>query len=543
LISCGVAFAAACGSGSETRETEAKPDSSGSGNGGAWSFDAAGGSGGEAGDAGMAGNAGSGGHPLDAEADAGMPDATAPDASADTGPDGPTGPNVCGDGWRDPAAEECDDGNTSSLPDSCADDCRVTDLLPVPIQLPDSGLPPKERRKLGLGRHPIAAGDSGFATVFVDYSDQPPDVLLKGFSAKGVPLAGIVTLASGQNQISDADPVVAALPNGKYAATWTDINADGDLRGVALRIVDPATGSSGALGHANSSTAGSQQTPDIVWTGADLVVVWTEHTPSMGTDFGNIRLRRFSSSGYPLGVEETIANTGASEAQPVLETFGGSWVAAWRYSNPAPLEYMGVKTASGTTWTVGPYQSASVQERPALVELDSTHLLAVFAAKSSVAGKDELRLFGTVLDTSLPGPTTATFAIEPLAMGVELYDQTRPATARVGDRIYLAWRSGSAGGLTHPELWLKELVWSSAATSLDLSNEEIPLPRSAAHGDGFQETPALAAAPLWPQGALAAAWHDDGRVFGAIEGTPDFIVEFIPTPVLRLPDSDGGLGK
>jgi hypothetical protein len=130
-----------------------------------------------------------------------------------------------------------------------------------------------------------------------------------------------------------------------------------------------------------------------------------------------------------------------------------------------------------------------------------------------------------------------------MAIGFELYDQTRPALARVGDRIYLAWRSGSVGGLTHPELWLKELGWSASTATLDLSNEEIPLPRAPEHSKGFQETPALAAAPLWPQGALATAWRDEGNVFGSIEGDPDVLVEFIPTPVLRLPDTDGGLGK
>lgn len=55
----------------------------------------------------------------------------------------------------------------------------------------------------------------------------------------------------------------------------------------------------------------------------------------------------------------------------------------------------------------------------------------------------------------------------------------------------------------------------------------------------YSADPALAALPLWPEGALAAAWEDWGVTFG-FEGEPDVVTELIPAPVLRIPALDGG---
>src|SRR5690606_22104097 len=114
------------------------------------------------------------------------------------------------------------------------------------------GVESDKKRKLGLGRHPIAAGDAGFGVAIVDETTLPPEILLRTFDPKGTPLPGVITVGSGLKQGTDADPVVAALPGGKYAVAWTDFaGADGSQTGIAFRIVDPAAPSSGLSGHVN----------------------------------------------------------------------------------------------------------------------------------------------------------------------------------------------------------------------------------------------------------------------------------------------------
>src|SRR5262249_23594429 len=78
------------------------------------------------------------------------------------------------------------------------------------------------------------------------------------------------------------------------------------------------------------------------------------------------------------------------------------------------------------------------------------------------------------------------------------------------------------------------------AATPDLSLPEMALPRSDTHRLGDQRAPALASVPLWPYGAIVAAWEDDGRVFGAAERNADVVAEVLPSPLFRA-DEPGPL--
>jgi cysteine-rich repeat protein len=542
LLAAGVVSAVACGS---SGDDEPQPSLQTTGGGAGDAGGAVGGSGGtaetggEGGTAGAlpdaaAGMGGAAGGSIDAAVDA------EPDASVEACPTTAPSPPVCGDGYRDPLTEECDDGNGSVPADSCSSECRVTDLLPVFGPMPEAGtIPATMRRKLGKGRHPIAAGASGSAVAFVDYLSTPPDINLKLLDPVGAPLPGILTIGAGLNQLSDADPVVAALPGGKYAAAWTDVNADGSDRGVAFRIVDPAAPPSGPPGHANAATAQNQEAPDIVWTGSEIVVAWQDASTASGTNFFDIRARRFSVAGTPLGTED-VAVTSVRESLPALAGFGSGWAAAWRTASGVN-EAIGARAGSAV-WSVGPFANGPAGERPALVELDATRLLVVFSETTFAGSQSVPRVRGALLDTQAPG-LVERFAIEPLVSEYSALPQYEPNVVRVGDRIYVAWRGAGLSTWSSGDVWLKEVSWSGATSTLDLSEVEIPLTREPANRAGAQYRPALAASPLCPQGALVTAWDDHGRVFGAIQGTPDFVVSFIPTPILRLPDPDAGTGQ
>lgn len=139
------------------------------------------------------------------------PDAADAEAEADAPPDGPTGPNVCGDGWRDPINEECDDGvdPASDADRACTSWCTVIDRLA-------SNNPSARERYLGAGRHPVAASQQGQAAVMMELVGE----------AEPLALPREVTHQHGDQ----ARPALAAAPywpSGALLAAWDDLTSTG----------------------------------------------------------------------------------------------------------------------------------------------------------------------------------------------------------------------------------------------------------------------------------------------------------------------------
>jgi cysteine-rich repeat protein len=445
----------------------------------------------------------------------------------------PTGQPVCGDGWRDPATEECDDGlGNAAVRRGCSAQCKVLDELVVAGNV-DAGL--TNSRTLGVGRHTVAASTSSFGATYLD-----PNALtlsLATFSAKGV-ATGVVTLFSAQSTVvQDSNPVVAALPCDRYAVAWTDYDSEGGNElNVALRIVSPGTTPAAAPTIVNTVTSFSQFDPDIIWTGSELVLAWVDDTdPATAPD---LRYATFDGQGEAISGPQTLASTPDSEADVALAPFAGSWAAAWR-DDVNGLETVRIK-AGTAQWTVQPsFLPAPVNAKPALVALDATHLLVAYAVgldstDSGVANGSKLQM--AVLDAAAP---TAVGGVDVPAMasGAAGLDQSQPNAVTVRGSSFLAWwTAAKPGDHNSEELWLKPLGWNGA--NLDLSQTEISLPRWAQARVGDQRLPGLAASTLPPGGAIVAAWDDLGRNLSAGEGSGDVVVGLVPTPVLRT----GGTG-
>jgi cysteine-rich repeat protein len=470
----------------------------------------------------------------DADPDAGREPDAAIDAEAppdDAAADGPPEDPVCGDGWRDPATEECDDGSGSSPPDFCSADCRVQEMPVLASATPI----PSGSRYLGDGRHPIAAGEAGFLVAFVETA-APIQVLARAFGPNGNALGDALVLDSGPTAISVADPVAAALPGGRYAVAWTYLTQDG-FRDIALSIVDPAKGPGPRI-RANATILQNQVAPDILWSGQELLVAWEDYSRFDVTG-RDIVYRRFDSAGRALAGEQVLARSAVNDLDIALTTRSGGWAAAWQIGELTGSR-IGIQ-AGAKQWSVGPYPWPPAVEVVAITDVGADHLFVAFVIGGLSGGTP--RLHATFVDTaSPPGPLTH-FPIEPLApdyAGNPALGQTHPALARAGNRIYLAWRSARILGSTQgEEVWLKEIAWSTppagAALELDLSSEEIPLPRWPEHRKGDQVSPALAPTPT---GSLVAAWRDHGQTFGTA-GRPEVVVELLPLPVLRLAPAGG----
>ncbi len=483
-----------------------------------------------------------GGAAADAAADSGA-------ASSDGGPtcgfdagSAPDGAAVCGDGWRDPTAEECDDGlgNASATRRGCSTQCQVLDELAAWQTRPDRGTDgglSNAPRALGMGRQPIAASDSTLGVVYLEPFSNPLTLSLATCGAKGA-ATGIINPFSTQSTVVDnSNPVVAGLPCGQYAVAWADLDSEGgDELDIAISLVNPSVFPTSSPAHANTTTSFSQFDPDIVWTGSQLVVAWVD-TSDAATQ-PDLRFRTFDGSFNPTSAEQTLAGTADSEADVALATCAGMWAAAWR-DDANGLETVRVQ-AGTTSWTVGPaFLPAPDSAKPALTALDATHLLVVYAvgvddADSGVASGSQI--MAAVLDMSAPGaPTTVLPVPANVAVGL---DQSSPAAVDVQGSVFIAWWTAAALGDPNGEqLWLKQVGWNG--TSLDLTAAEIPLPRWPQARLGDQELPALASSALPPGGALVTGWNDFGGGIAAGEGQGDVVVELIPTPVLRG-SGDGG---
>ncbi len=448
----------------------------------------------------------------------------------------PAGPAVCGDGWRDPATEECDDGlGDAGIRRGCSSTCTVVDELDIAYLGADGGLS-NTPRTLGGGRHPVAAGVQTFGVVTLETPSSPPTVILSTFSRKGA-ATGVVTSISTGSTVSDTgDPVIAALPCDQYAVAWNDVGGDTDGLGVALRLVNPDVTPGGLPSFANTTTAFDQYAPDILWTGSTLIAAWTD--TSNATTGPDVRYRTFDSTLHPTSDEQTLAATADVEGDVTLAPFEGSWAAAWR-DDANGFETIRVTTGS-TSWTVGPgFLPPSVTTKLALVELDASNLLVLYsqgsAASDAGAPNAVSTLMAAVLNLSSPG--TVSGVAVPVNTTVEgataaSLSHAYADAVRIGTSIYAAWWTDSVvGNGSGEQVWFQPVGWNG--TALSWTGTELSLPRTAAHRAGNQRRPMLAASTLEPDGALVSGWDDLGETFGGGEGNGDVVVELVPVPVLR----------
>ena len=431
----------------------------------------------------------------------------------------------CGDAIRDPITEECDDG-PGMEDDSCSETCRIHNIFITPVTNP--GGPRIRSRSLGYGRHPVAAGAQGSAVVFTETTAEEVVLASALFDVQGRRVA-VVDLQPGARPSQLADPVVAALPSGAFAVAWNDL-----LQGasdVGLRRLE--SGSPGPVTYANASLAGNQQDPDLVWTGSELVVGWI--------DGFTAKLRRFNADLAAISQEQSLSAPTEMASSIALGVFDSGWAAAWRTIDDSALEVIRIRSAAAE-WSSEAFEPGAAFERPALLELDASHLLVVFGVGTYPAGLDGsvvARLRGAILDLDSPGVVQAV-PLEPLLepyASDATFDQLRPALVRVGSRNFLLWEGeGRVADPLSDQVWLSELEWN-VATGLT-RQEERPLQVDAST-IGSQRTPAAAASPLGPQGALVTVWEE--RSNDTLHETlPDIAFGLRPVPLVSLAPTGGG---
>jgi hypothetical protein len=417
----------------------------------------------------------------------------------------------CGDAIRDPVTEACDDGPGDD-DDSCTPACEVRNMLLVA----DDGTERLSRR-LGTGRHPVATSASGAAAVYTQAADSTDSLRIALLNRLGQRSMAPVALAPDLVPSSAANPVVVGLADGSYVAAWADL-AQGSLDVVMRRVSE--AGRLGSATLANSKHAGSQYDPDLIRVGDELVVAWTD-----GFD---VDARTFSTALEPLSEERTLS-TLPFAGRVALAAHDAGWAAAFR--EPVGVdEQLAVVLSDGTRFAVGPFAPAGPEERPALVSLDSSHLLSVFC--SEVGGVARLR--GVLLDAQASesvvevslAPTLAPYDADSTLV------QQYPALEKLGSRVFLAWQTSSeAGDELGKELFVRELFWNADEPTTVRVGDERPLPIDWPRA-GAQQLPALAAGAA-SGGALITLFEHDGLTTRS-KVVPNLVFGDLPMPSLAL---------
>lgn len=462
-------------------------------------------------------------------------DASTPDAPEGPGVDSSfdATPNVCGDGVRDPASEECDDGtNNADGTGPCSTTCEVQDFLASSsVSSIDAGpLAPYQcpPHRLGLGRHGVAGGPGGFAVAFLEQEGDGNFTLRsEAFDPGGVRVASFPVVGTPSAAMAGAEPAVAPVSPQAYAAVW----ADGSSSGVAMALLD--TSSSAAGNAVLASGAGElASAPDAIWAGGQLVVAWEDDSSGSA----DLKVATFDSALNAVGVETVLTQTTADERDVTLAPFADSWAAAWRTQQNG-LETIHVKAGDSEVIVTGA-AAGPTGERPALVQIGPTTLFVAFSetvAQDDAGDVTTTILEGAVVETAAGGAANVVAQEISLAAqddgGESRFPEGFPALAGVGGDVWLAaWTGGQPGDPFEDETWLA----SSPSGSLGgLGAPVVPLPRWQIDRGGVQQTPVLAVTGLGDAGAVVAAWEDDGWTLGGDEARPDVVLEVIPLPMLR----------
>lgn len=423
----------------------------------------------------------------------------------------------CGDGIRDPVTEECDDPSASAT-DACTADCRVQSLLGVE----QTGTTSDFSRALQGGQQAIGAAADGFGVAYVQGVANPA-LFLSAFDVSGARVGAPVEVSMGSSVTAQADPAVVALGGQRFAVAW--VGKPSGTGDILLRTVDLTSAPSlSPVVMAHDFTSGAQDQPALLSIGGELMVAWQDSL--------DLKSRRFSAALAPLSGVQPLAARSEFETSASLAPFAGSWAAAWRVSLDTG-ERVRI-TAGNVTWETEILAPGPVGDRPAITELDASHLLVVLSAGGPLQSASDIRY--AILDTAAPGGVTTT-RITPLTSpyaDVTDLDRKHPSVAVNQGRVYVGWQTASPlGSALGEEPFLQELSWSAATPGVLTAVQELPFvlnsPRT-----GDQVSPQLTLLPRRYFPALATVWIDAS---GQLQGRPtsDLIVGVRPLPLVTLP--------
>jgi cysteine-rich repeat protein len=349
----------------------------------------------------------------------------------------------CGDGYREPgptpAREGCDDGNTVAG-DACDATC-VPSVLVVASRPTGEDFPGGPAPSLGLA-------DDGsvlfvWSSVVAGAVEDTLEVHARRYSAAGVAapaMADPIVIDAGLDVGWNAEPTVAGRPGGGWVVVWSSPTVDGDLSGIAYRVVHP-DGSLGPVMTANMEARFIQHQPRVASLLGSFVIVWTDESGlRTGDDLAGIRARRFMPDGTPLAAEAVVpTTTSGDEYAPALAARGDDWIVAWSSTPPPPMfaRNLRARRFSGATPTDATDFAVSTSgEQVAVAALDTATFALTWVDRSTDAMGDVMAR--DVNATGSPSLTTPS----PIA-SMSSHAELRPTVGPTAGASYVVgWQDG-----------------------------------------------------------------------------------------------------
>ncbi len=416
-------------------------------------------------------------------------------------------PRACGDGYREPgptpAREGCDDGATDAG-DACSPTCEPAPLVvaarPGELDTPTGGANPA-----------IGIDDAGGALLVWTASDgggAPFSIHARRFSPGGVPLdAAPIAIATGFTWSGSATPTVAGLVDG-WVVTWASPAIDGDLTGVAYRLV-AADGTLGPAAQANEATFLNQYSPTVARHGDGFAIAWTDQSELMpGVQWERIQGRLFTAAGAPAGPELDVSTGPDPQQAPAAAGHGDTllvtWTAVGVEGSPDAAVVGRRFDTDGVPIDATPFliSDRDLVGAPAHAFGPSAAALPDGWAVAWTAREDDYA--GDVRTRAVPlsGPLSADPSV--LVAGEADIPETMPSVAPLGDPGYaVLWHRASTGSVVD-DIFITPVGTTLAPEAADLS--------ALLTAPGNQQAGSLAAAP----GRLWIAWSDDGSASGAL---------------------------
>ncbi|HEY7382663.1 MAG TPA: calcium-binding protein [Beijerinckiaceae bacterium] len=264
-----------------------------------------------------------------------------------------------------------------------------------------------------------ALAGGGFVIAWEHFSGTNDDIRARAFNAAGSALGAEFVVEA--DAVDETQPAIAGLSNGDYAIVWRDTGSAGEhdgsgwhIRGEVFR--GNGTGVSGEF-IVNSTTAGNQAEPSIAaLPNGRFVVTWTHFGATW-----DVRARVFANGGAPLAPDFVVDAEGDDEFAPTVTALPDNRFFIVWHDDAAGTETDGSTTHlrgelfSGVTGNGG----SSANE---FVVNTTTAQLQIFP---SVATLVDGRLIAAWEDESRTAPDTSASAVraqllDPRTVGVTL---------------------------------------------------------------------------------------------------------------------------
>ncbi len=292
-------------------------------------------------------------------------------------------------------------------------------------------------------------------------------------------------------------PKIAALPNGRFVATWASNEGPSNGYDVRARIYNASGTATGPDFVVNTTTANGQGNASIT-TLADgrFVVTWnSEEGAPTGAD---IRARIYSANGVAAGPDFIInSSTNSTQASPkIVALSDGRFVATWNSNESTTGIELDVRarifnangTAAGADFIVNS-TIAGVQAQTDVAGLPNGRFAMTWFSRDTNSNTVRTRIFDKT--GTAAGPDIIVFI-------TAANDQIDPSIVTLADgRFVVAWQSNE-GGTSGFEI--RARIYSAAGTP---AGSDFKISTTTAND---QLLPALTALP---DGRLIATWQSN----------------------------------